>query len=215
MIEPEVALPPLADPARQGDAGEPRDAAPSSPPQGVADGVDARARLRAMFAQHYAFVWRVLRRLGVPFGAIDDAAQQVFFVATRRIAEIAVDSERAFLVSTAMRIASEARRAYARNRELANDGLDEMQSDQPDPEQVTDRKRALELLDRVLDAMPFELRVVFVLFEVEGLSTHDIAPMLGLPRGTVASRLRRARAEFHAIAKRLRAKAAFRGGGHE
>jgi RNA polymerase sigma-70 factor (ECF subfamily) len=45
---------------------------------------------------------------------------------------------------------------------------------------------------------------VFVLYELEGLSMAEIAGLLELPPGTVASRLRRAREEFHAQARRLR-----------
>jgi len=59
--------------------------------------------------------------------------------------------------------------------------------------------------------MPAELREVFVLFELEGLRSTEIAPLLGLPVGTVASRLRRAREAFHLQAKRARARTA-RGG---
>jgi RNA polymerase sigma-70 factor (ECF subfamily) len=205
MLEPELALPAVADASR------------SSAAEAAAD---SHARLRAMFAAHFAFVWRVLRRLGVAADAVDDAAQQVFLVATRRIDCIEQGSERAYLVSTAMRIAAEARRARGSRgcREQATEDLDAEPGSVPNPEELTDRKRALELLDRVLDAMPFELRTVFVLFEVEGLSTHTMAPMLELPRGTVVSRLRRAREEFHAIAKRMRARSTFGrgtgGGGH-
>jgi RNA polymerase sigma-70 factor (ECF subfamily) len=197
MLEPGLALPQV----------------PDAPPADCTDrATPPRDRLRAMFTEYFGFVWRVLRRLGVPAAVVDDAAQQVFFVATRRIDQIDLGAERAFLVGTAMRVAAEARRARARHEDPIED-IDAEPSALPDPEQLTDRKHALELLDRVLDAMPFELRTVFVLFEVEGLSTHDIAPMLELPRGTVVSRLRRAREEFHAIAKRMRARAAF--GQHE
>lgn len=172
----------------------------------------ARGRLRAMFQEHFTFIWRVLRRLGVAAQSVDDAAQQVFFVATRRVNDIQAGSERAFLLSTAMRIASEARRAGARSRELPYDELDARAHPAPSPEQLTEQKHALEALDAVLDAIPFELRTAFVLFEIEGLSTLEIAALLGIPRGTVASRLRRAREEFEAAAVRIRARAAFRGG---
>ena len=73
-------------------------------------------------------------------------------------------------------------------------------------------KQARALLDEVLDAMEEDLRVVFVLFELEGVPTEEIAAMLGLAKGTVASRLRRAREEFHAIARRVQARARHAGG---
>jgi RNA polymerase sigma-70 factor (ECF subfamily) len=159
-----------------------------------------------MFEREFAFVWRMLRRLGVAEASIDDCAQHVFLVATRKIDAIAPDRERAFLLGVAINVAAEARRSQAIGREQPHEDLDEREHGAPDPEQLTDRKRALELLDRALEELSFELRTVFVLFEVEGASTDDIASLLDLPRGTVASRLRRAREEFHAIAKRLRAR---------
>ena len=51
-------------------------------------------------------------------------------------------------------------------------------------------------LQRILDLMPIELRAVFVLSEIEELTMAQIATMVGTPPGTVASRLRRARALF-------------------
>ena len=71
----------------------------------------------------------------------------------------------------------------------------------PDPEELAQRREARHLLDRVLDALPEDMRAVFVLFELEELSLEQIASLLNVPRGTVASRLRRAREVVHAQAK--------------
>ncbi len=168
-------------------------------------GVDATTRLRALFDANYDFIWRSVRRLGVCESGADDAAQEVFFVASRRLDDIADGSERAFLFGTAMRVASDARRAQARRARTQGDGdaIDDAASAIPDPEALTDQKRARELLDRAIDALPLELRAVFVLFELEGASMTEIASWLDLPQGTVASRLRRAREEFQAQVKRM------------
>jgi len=58
--------------------------------------------------------------------------------------------------------------------------------------------------------MTLELRAVFVLFELEEMSTPEIADLLEIPTGTVASRLRRAREEFQKLVTRLRAKGSVR-----
>jgi RNA polymerase sigma-70 factor (ECF subfamily) len=50
----------------------------------------------------------------------------------------------------------------------------------------------------MLDQMPLDLRVVFVLYEIEELKMAEIATVVGIPQGTVASRLRRGRAHFAA-----------------
>src|SRR5258706_514128 len=76
--------------------------------------VGQEGRIRALFELHYDFVWRSLRRLGVPTDAADDGAQEVFVVAARRIGDIILGAERSFLFGTAMRVASQARRARAR-----------------------------------------------------------------------------------------------------
>ena len=74
--------------------------------------------------------------------------------------------------------------------------LEKMQQGPLQPEQMLDQKRARELLDEVLGQMTLELRTVFVLYELEELSMTEIAATLRIPQGTVASRLRRARADF-------------------
>ena len=77
-------------------------------------------------------------------------------------------------------------------------------------EEMVDRKRAREMLDQVLDDMPSDLREVIVLFELEGLSVTETAELLQLPRGTVSSRLTRARKAFRSSVRK-RAEAGGRG----
>ena len=166
------------------------------------------ADLRTLFQAHYAAVWRLLRRFGVPAAQLDDAAQEVFWVAARRFADIEPGREKAFLYGVALRVASnELRRAQA-NAEvtLPLADLELVLGDvAPTPEESLEQRRALALLDRALGRLPLELRTVLVLFELEGLEVSKIAEIEGLPLGTASSRLRRAREEFAAIAKRLRA----------
>jgi RNA polymerase sigma-70 factor (ECF subfamily) len=157
-------------------------------------------------------VWRSLRRLGVPATDVDDCAQQVFWVAARKLDAIHEGSERPFLFSTAMRVASDARRSRTRRREVHEEDPTEAADPGPDPEEATARRHARAVLDQVLDAMPMDLRAPFVLFELEELPTAEIAALLHLPGGTVASRLRRAREEFSSIVARLKAREGFRGG---
>lgn len=165
------------------------------------------ARFRAMVDGHFDFIWRALRGLGVPTGNAEDATQHVFLVASQKLALITVGSERSFLFSTARGIAANARRARARSREvLAEDALAEPIDAAPDPEQVAVQREGREVLGRLLDGLTEDLRTVFVLFELEGMTALQIAELLSLPAGTVASRLRRAREEFQASAKRFQIK---------
>jgi len=166
-------------------------------------------RLDALIAEHLDFVWRSLRRLGVAASATDDATQQVWLVLARKLPEIVEGQERAFLFGTAMRIASDARRRAAKRREVS--GLEHVSVVDPNPTalDLLARRQARTLLDHALDALPEDLRVVFVLYELEEQTAAQIAGLLDIPLGTVASRLRRARAEFEQIAKRLKAREGF------
>lgn len=173
--------------------GQPRD--PGMPPMSF----------EQLVVNHVDLVWRTLRRLGVGSADVDDATQQVFLIANDKLTLIRPGSERSFLVAVAARVASHARRADQR-RAAGREQLSFMeQGTVEDPEYLTLRLQAREMLDQVLEQMPAELRIVFVLFELEDLSVDDIAASLSLPRGTVATRLRRARVVFHEKAEALQA----------
>ena len=153
-------------------------------------------RARTLVGHHFDFIWRVLRRLGVQGADVDDAAQQVFWVAVRKIDPEPSARDRAFLLSIALRVASEFRRRARSRRELCGFEHQEPLDPGRSPEQELELKDRIARADRVLEALPWDLRVVFVLYEVEEMATPEIAALLGIPLGTAASRLRRARASF-------------------
>src|SRR5258706_2687831 len=169
-------------------------------------------RLTRVAQEHLDFVWRCLRRFGVPAADADDAAQQVFLVAADKLSDVPVERERAFLFATAARVAANARRSI-RRRQSAYDNLSQA-PDEPSASQdeLSDQLRARALLDQVMADMPEDLREVFVLFEIEEISIQDIATTLEIPIGTVGSRLRRARQAFQQAVTRHRARIGFRQG---
>lgn len=171
---------------------------------------DRTARLSSLAQAHFAYVWRLLRRLGLSDSDADDAAQQAFLIASRRLDDIQPGSERAFLYKAAVHTAYKSRRAQQRRRE---DDLDafSFEAPSPGPDELVDRRRARELLDAIVGMMPLELRVVFVLYEIDGLGTAEIAEVVGIPLGTVASRLRRARSDFETRVARFEARRSSRG----
>jgi RNA polymerase sigma-70 factor (ECF subfamily) len=164
------------------------------------------ARLRRMVDDHIDFVARVLRNAGTPLTEIDDEVQRTFITAARRIDDVRVGSERGFLLQTALHQAAHARRTAARRREVLVGEVPEVQGYVATPEDLSDQRRARELLDGVLSEMHVDLRAVFIAYEFEELTMIEIAEALGLPQGTVASRLRRARAEFQERVRELEGK---------
>lgn len=169
-------------------------------------------RIARLVRDHYAFVWRLLRRLGLGTGDADDAAQRVFLSAAPKLAAIEPGRERAFLYGVALHVGARARRSLGRRREEPLEAAAEREAREPNAEQVLEQREARRLLDRLLDEMPEELRLVFVLFELEELSTPQIAELCQIPVGTAASRLRRAREDFEGRVAREEARRRFSGG---
>jgi RNA polymerase sigma-70 factor (ECF subfamily) len=169
----------------------------------TANGAEARAR--ALVGEHFDFVWRLLRRLGVPESDADDAAQQVFIVGARRLADIPVGNERTFLYGSALRVAATMRRTSTRRERFIHRVPTEPEEQVPTPHDELERRQALAVLDRLLSVMADDLREVFVLCEIEELTAPAVASIVGVPIGTVSSRLRRARQSFSEALERLKA----------
>jgi RNA polymerase sigma-70 factor (ECF subfamily) len=153
-------------------------------------------RLRQAVSESFDNVWRLLASLGVTDDDLDDASQQVFLIFADRFADITRGSERSFLIGTSLRIAAEVRRRRSSKREVSDDAAPATIDPAPGPDELADRRKAGAMLEAILDTMGAELREVFVLFEIEGMSTPEIASLVGIPLGTAASRLRRAREDF-------------------
>jgi RNA polymerase sigma-70 factor, ECF subfamily len=167
-------------------------------------------RLASLFEDHAGFVARTLRRLGIPDRDVDDGLQEVFLVAQSKLDTIEVGKERSFLFGIARRRASTLRRSSyraSRRDERSLDGLD-ITEPPPDSSERTEQEHARVLLDEMLDALPLDLRTVLVLHELEEMDSQEIAELIGIPVGTVASRLRRAREKFEVEAERVRARLA-------
>ena len=155
-----------------------------------------------MVDAHFDTLWRFLRRLGVAEADVDDAVQEVILVLTRKLDRIEVGRERSFVMSTAFRVAADARRRTRRRREVDAEQLVELPSNAADPEAFAQKQQMRALFARVLEELSLDLRAVFVLYELEDFTMAEIAQTLQLPPGTVASRLRRAREVFETLAGR-------------
>ena len=146
--------------------------------------------LAGLFREHAAFIARSLRRLGVPESDVEDAVQEVFLITSRKLDLVEQGSERSFLYGTAMRVASNARRddrrAQARRSDEPLDSARAEVDPGPSAEDLIDQRQARATLDAVLGTMSVEMRAVFTLFELEEMTTNEIAALLGVPAGTVS-----------------------------
>jgi RNA polymerase sigma-70 factor (ECF subfamily) len=166
----------------------------------------ADLRLRAALGNHLALVWRVLRRSGLSAADADDAAQDVFWVLAQRFEEVPGRAERSFLVSTALRVASDRKLSKWHRSVSSGFDADARASDAPLPDEALDLVRAGALLDEALATLEELERSVFVLAEIEQLTRAEVAEVLRIPEGTVASRLKRARESLASAVRRLRAR---------
>ena len=168
--------------------------------------------IRTLVAEQHAFVWRVLRGFGLSAADAEDATQQVFMVAARKLQDIVPGRERAFVYGAALRVANNARRGLRRRREVPSD--DEPDTAEPEsvgPERKSELVRARSLLAELLQELPERQRRVLVLAEVEQLEVPEIAALEGIPVGTAASRLRVARQQFRVLLEAARGRNPFTG----
>ena len=157
-----------------------------------------RPSFEAVYREHVGFVWRVIRRFGIPEAEIEDAAHEVFLVVHRRLGEF--DGQAAittWLFAIARGVASNRRRSAHRREQ--RDELAPEPSASIDPAERLERVRAAEAVERFLAGLPVEQRIVFELFEIEGMRGAEISEAIGLNINTVYTRLRAARLRFDAF----------------
>ena len=149
-----------------------------------------------LYEEHLDFVWRTLRRLGVPPTDLPDVAQEVFLVVHRRLPDFEPRARvTTWLFPICMHAARDRRRRAHVRREVPREQYD-LEDPAPMPGNDLERQDDLSLFEAALSDMNLDQRAVFVLFELEELRGEDIAATLAIPLGTVYSRLRLARQAF-------------------
>ena len=151
----------------------------------------------AVYAQHAAFVWRILRTFGVGEAQIEDAVQDVFVVVHRRLPEWQGRAQiTTWLFAIARRVASTHRRKGRPTEEL----VDEHEGG-ADTFAAMSRAQAAATVVAILQQLDEDKRTVFALVELEQLSVPEVARMLDINLNTAYSRLRLARAAFELAVK--------------
>lgn len=158
---------------------------------------DLEPAFAAMFRTHHDFVWRILRRFGVPEPALDDKVQDVFLVVYRRWSDLdPATPPRSWLYGIARRVAADQHRGE-RRRERRLAAVPEP-APQPPPDAHLAEGEAAIFLESFLATLDEDKRAVFVLADLEGLTAPEIAAAVGANLNTVYSRLRLARQRFAA-----------------
>jgi RNA polymerase sigma-70 factor (ECF subfamily) len=160
---------------------------------------------RALFDEHFDYVWNSLRHLGVRAGDVEDLTQEVFVRIHARLGDYdPARPLRPWIFAFAYRVASDYRRLTRQRLEVVGVRSEPAARTRDAEEQLALREdRALALA--ALDAVELDRRAVFVLHVLDERPIPEVAEALGIPTNTAYSRLRLAREDFAAAAKRLRA----------
>lgn len=161
--------------------------------------------LEDVFRAHHAFVYRCVRRLGVPEAQAEDMTQEVFLVVQRRLDQY---EERGSMRSWLYRIAQRVASTHLRGELRAQKRLEKIESPESGatPEAELQRQQAAAAVREFLESLDEDQRMVFVLSDIEGLRAAEIADAVGVGVNTVYSRLRLARQKFNRFVSRHRAR---------
>ena len=150
----------------------------------------------ALFKRHAAFVHRFLIRLGAPAADVEDLVQEVFLVAHTHGGFVAGAAKpTTWLAQIAVNLVANTRRKAQRRAPAEDVSLSGLPSP-GDPQARIAAGQSLTRVQEALEALDIDHRVVFVLFEIEREPCDEIAAGLGIPIGTVYSRLHKARLLF-------------------
>jgi RNA polymerase sigma-70 factor (ECF subfamily) len=150
-----------------------------------------------LYAEYFPFVWRCLRGLGVAEPARDDAAQEVFLVVHRRLAEFAGQSSfRTWLFGVVRRVAFNQRRSASRKR--AGEQVLDTAAAAPGlgPLEHAQNLEAAAFVEQFVGRLPKGQREVFMLVLIEEMTIPEVAEALSIRLNTAYTWLRRARASF-------------------
>lgn len=166
----------------------------TSPPTAgtTADAGRSQPDFTQIYRDNAAFVWRTLRRLGVPPSDVEDVCQETFVVVHRRLADFDGRSVKSWLFAIAQRVAADYRKRAHVRRERPLDPVPETVVP-PAQHDSLERRRAREFLQHVLDQLDDDKRAVFILYELEQMPMPEVARAVSCPLQTAYSRLHAAR----------------------
>ena len=162
----------------------------------LTDSADLEAHFEARLADSFALAFRVALSVLRHRQDAEDIAQDAFVKAHRNLADLRdPDAFRAWLVRMVWRMAIDRRRADKR-REAREQAVAVPDRTSLTAEDDTIRRQRETALWEAIDALPEKLRVTIVLSSIEGHDVKSVAALLGVPEGTVKSRLFLARKQL-------------------
>lgn len=150
--------------------------------------------------RHNQRLYRVARSIVRDDNEAEDVMQDAYVRAYEHLDQFAGESKFAtWLTRIAVHEALRRARRHNRFHEMApgereGQNMDTFKTTSPDPEQQAQRQELETLLETAIETLPVTYRTVFMLREIEGLSTTETAESLGLREETVKTRLFRSRA---------------------
>ena len=169
----------------------------------VAPSVHDTDELEFFYREHAERVLAWAIRLGGPAVDPEDVAQDVFAVALRRLPDFRGESRLGtWLFGITRRVVANARRKAALRRLVGLGDLPEIPSRAPGADEVVDRLRRRRQVQQALETLRVGQREVIALVDLEGLAAVEAAALLGVPTGTVYSRLHAARRAFASALQR-------------
>jgi len=180
---------------------------------GLGAALDAKAAARPSFQkvydEYFGFVWRAVGNRGVAAAAMDDVVQEVFLVVHRKLGEFEGRSSlRTWLSAIVRNVVIDYVRKRG-NQSAGQEALDEHAlHSADDPARELERRSAVQLCERLLSGLSEPQREVFVLYELQQLTTREIAELTQVNENTVQTRLKAARKAFERAMQRHRAQGA-------
>lgn len=154
----------------------------------------------AVYAEHFGFVWRAVRGLGVSTASIDDVTQEVFLVVHRRLSTLEDPAAlKSWLFGIARRVTKDHRRALGRRGEAVELDPERAAGPAGDPERAHAEQEAIQAVAAYASGLDEERRALFFLALVEGMPILEAADMLGVNPNTTYSRVRAMRRELAAL----------------
>ena len=156
----------------------------------------------SLYRESFDRVWGVLRALGVPAEALEDAAQEVWIVVYRRIADFEGRSKiETWLFGIALNVARNWRRAERRKTDVAP-LPEEIVSAEPDAAALRQGREAWLLVERFVSTLDVERREIFVGGLLQGFTAPEVADATGADIATVYNRIRALRRSFRTWAEK-------------